>query len=105
MYVMVAFGLLYPLLPGVMRAVAIYMEYSSSQTCYELARRLESRDAEGLGSLDVNPRICALFGLEVRCGPYWCAVASVQAQLSALPAFQTRASLAHLSLRNPESVT
>ena len=63
---MVAFGCLYPLLPGVMRAMAVYMEYSASQTCFELARRLESRDAEGLGSLDVNHRICASFGLEVR---------------------------------------
>ena len=65
-YVLVAFGLLALLVPSVTRAVAVYLEYGSSQACHVLARRMTGGDLQHLGSLQASPRVCAMFGLEVR---------------------------------------
>ena len=52
-------------LPDVMRAISIYMEYGSSQACQALAKRIAQGDLQELGSAQVAPQICAMYGLEV----------------------------------------
>ena len=74
-------------LPDVMRAISIYMEYGSSQACQALAKRIAQGDLQALGSAQVAPQICAMYGLEVSSAPLLCSCASVQ--LPAQPSWST----------------
>ena len=58
-------------MPDVMRAISIYMEYGSSQACQALAKRIAQGDLQELGSAQVAPQICAMYGLEVSMQPSW----------------------------------